>query len=563
MLSLGLAACALSARADNRHLDPTCIAGPEKLTPALPLSRGPMDNYWGHQGYPYVPDRTGQTHFLTRIETEKDGVLSKIIAMPYDGNLFPAAYEERNWNDADSRWDVTVSKNYEWDAEGRMLTNSDQIFVFDSEGRLASCEYVYPDNNMRYSYEYDETGRPTKVSTDLIYPDKVTPYAVEDYVWTEVDGVVTGEVTRRYYNEETRAWHLSSKEVSKTYDTPEGGWTEQTNYVIASDGVTFVIDNIQHQTIRRIIPGMVNGYVASNHEERRFDDKLLVTSDWTANITDLGNHTVRIEATGCEYEYYSDGSLRLERPVKQLTELQAWEYAPGSWGQLTLYSKAYRLDTNSGEMVLSREIKREYDERGQYLRYDDINYYTSYVDRNLTVFNRDESGREYERVEYNGRDGELDPYQRHKMTYVGDSRAFNTFEYAYYDKEAKDWRVPGEVYEYEWETSVEGGKCYIFGASVAGYSPEIAYMPISRKLTKTSDKGIRSVVLERYYFNTSEELGGVESVAVDCPAADAPVTVYSVSGANLGVYGSLEEAPLPEGLYIVRRGGAVGKAFKR
>ncbi len=467
------------------------------------------------------------------------------------------------WEAAKKEETEVASKTYEWDSEGRLTFNSDQKFSFDAEGRVAVCEYIYPDYNIRTTYEYDETGHCIKRTADLVYAGgTVTPSDVQDITWTESDGVVTTETVSHYYNESTATWSTTGKLVEETFDEPAGGWTKNTVYTLGPDGKTFVIDSRSHETIKRIVPGMINGYVTSSREERRYGDKLCLINESSTNVwTDLGNYTVRIETTGMRYEYRSDGSLYREEPVKHEYTLQAYEYLPGLWAQNILYTKEYKYDSGTNEMILSREINREYNAQNLMILYEDAEYFWDFVDRTRTVFYRDELGREYERVQNNGHNDEIHPFLRHRITYVGDSYAYNTFEYSYYDKEADDWRVPSELYEYEWDTSVDGDKCYCFGATPAGLSV-MAYKPVSRKLTKTASDGTATVEIERYYFNTSEELGGVESVTADRSAA-GPVTVYSLSGANLGVYGSLEEAAIPAGLYIARQGTVVSKVVRR
>ncbi len=564
LLAGAIAASAISLTAAIRNVGPDSpmVSSADELSrPMAPESRGAFDDYWGHQGYPSIPERANQAYFLTRIDTETDGVPTRVRTVDYDRDILPSKYVDSQWDAASQQWVEKQCDRFEWDSLGRMLSNGSQRFEFDAEGRMAVCEYIYFGYRMRYAYQYDETGHRTKCAIDVIYDDgTLEPYCIEDYQWSKADGAETMRMTTSDYYE--GVWRMSRRQVLTKFDVPEGGWEEETIYSSEDNGNTWVTEKYSYQTFARIVPGMFNGYATSSIKKNRYGDKMCVVSESTSEVTELGNHTIKIVWNGKDCRYYSDGSLSGETPSKVETVMRAF-IKFGSWQQETLSRKTFTFNTNTNEWFLASERMQEFTDNGYCLRDDNISYsFDGSISKRHDEHTYDDLNRRIESVEYVGNDKELNPRTRYRTTYVGSTNAHNTYEYTFYNTVENDWNEPAQLYEYEWDASIDGSLCYIFAAYPQMSCYYMYLKPISRTLTTRSNDVVK-VEIERYHFSTPAELGGVEDVKADVAAAAGPVTVFSLSGVNLGVFDSADNLPLTPGVYLVRQGDLTRKVCVR
>lgn len=309
---------------------------------------------------------------------------------------------------------------------------------------------------------------------------------------------------------------------------------------------------------------MFNGVVVAHKAEGRYGGEMRTTEEYEYEQTDLGNNTLLLKSPKYTYVYNSDGTLR-----DQTTNMFEWTIAAYKsqydvWLLANLHTKLEVLKEEPGEWRLSRERTYGYNDDWQETLYEESEYIgNGVIDHTRRTNTYDELGRNVERMEYHWYDDdEPTPDLRHQMTYVGSSRSFDTMEYAYYNKDTKEWGTP-HTYEYEWDMSADGQKCYWIGAKPSVLSLcQWYYVPVSMTETYYNKDGQQQKQIYRLYFNTSEELGAVENIADDFDAAAGPVSVYSMAGVKIATADTLDEASLPAGIYILKQGDKVRKLLK-
>ena len=487
------------------------------------------------------------------------------VEIKFDDKLRPVSYlNKRCYNDSDD-WHTIAEVSYEWDSDNHLAADYDYRYTYDEYGRLIRQVYIkaYDGYNSGYIYEYDDTGRLLKEAYIQVYPDCEVISSLTEYEHSFTDGVATYTRVSSYYNEETNAMVLSNKNVKKEFDKPEGGWSEEFNY--RYDNGEWKLLSREYEEFIRIVPGMFNGVRTKYKKEERIGDVVCVMSEDNFEVQNLGNHHIRISGPRykCQYDYEGTLISREDRKVDSEYAAHTYPGYPDIWYLDNIYFREYALENSeTDKWRLERDMRWEYNDLWQWTLYEeaeDYGYGTVYNTRTVCIF--DSQNRAVERIQNEGENGELYPKLRTLMTYLGDTNSYNTLEYAYYNRETEDWNSPSKEYEFEWDTSVEVDKMYAVDFYPARNS-ELSYLPISQKITTQTSNGPK-VEVEHYYYTKVDELGAIENISADSARPSGPVTVYTLSGVNVGTFETLDEDALPAGLYLLKQSDNVRKLLKR